>query len=97
MRLKTQPLQYFCTDSGIPRRRQQLHLGRLEEQERSWERGLRLRRRHDERQQRRRPRARHHHGVRHPGGDGEPEKVRAGNTKGGSDTVPLTSCLTGLD
>ncbi len=25
------------------------------------------------------------------------ETVRAGNTKGGSITVPLTSCLTGLD
>jgi hypothetical protein len=24
-------------------------------------------------------------------------KVKAGNTKGGSITVPLTSCLTGLD
>jgi hypothetical protein len=25
------------------------------------------------------------------------QKVKAGNTKGGSITVPLTSCLTGLD
>jgi hypothetical protein len=26
-----------------------------------------------------------------------PRKVQPGNTKGGSITVPLTSCLTGLD
>jgi hypothetical protein len=28
---------------------------------------------------------------------GTTEKVSPGNTKGGSITVPLTSCLTGLD